>query len=92
MNLAFQRADKKAPNTANTPPTIGKYREKFMARPSKKVPASKAKLTPKQSPGKRVGSKTPNDIPTRDDMIARTHKTTTARFNPTGKKRGSRKT
>jgi hypothetical protein len=91
MNVTFHRIDRYAPTVASRPPTTGKYRA-FIERPFRNTPIISARLTPKHRPGKRVGSKTPNDIPTNDAINERSHNTTTARSKPTGTKKGSRKT
>ena len=57
-----------------------------------KHPSKRDRFNPKHRPGKRVGSMTPRENPTEADKTAINHNTMTARFRPTGKKRGSRKT
>lgn len=83
------RTDTNAPAIAKIPPKTGKYMTLLLL--FTKHPPKRARLTPKQRPGKRVGSITPRDIPTNAERIASIQRTTTARFRPTGKKRGSRK-
>jgi hypothetical protein len=82
-------ADKKAPNNNNAPPVIGKYNG---IDKSRNEPTSKAKLIPHTTPGNKVGSNTPNDIPTKADDNDNTYSTTIARSNPTGTNNGSKNT
>jgi hypothetical protein len=83
------RTDRTAPTKARTEAAIGKYNWDWR---SKKAPTRSAVLTPKHSPGKRVGSKIPRHMPTQDAMKASSHRTTIARSKPTGTRRGSRNT
>ena len=82
------RTETNAPAKAKIPPTIGKYMAFWLL--FTKHPANKVRLAPKHMPGKSVGSITPSDIPTTAERIASNHRTTTAKFRPTGKNSGSR--
>ena len=96
FSIAFPKAqiqrtyldDTMAPISANEPPTIGKNKVLDV---SVTAPINNDNDTPKQRPGNKAGSNTPNDIPTNAAWIDKIHSATLANSIPTGTNNGSKK-